>query len=87
LNLHKRLLKSRKLGLRPNPHLRKANVRQRKFMMTIYFKNGMTKEVIEQIGEAINKRVIEGCGKFQTFSDENGNLLLIVNLDEVVYVA
>lgn len=29
----------------------------------------MTKEVIKQIGEAINKRVIEGCGKFQTFSD------------------
>jgi len=56
-------------------------------MMTIYFKNGMTKEVIKQIGEAINKRVIEVCGKFQTFSDENGDLLLIVNLDEVVYVA
>jgi len=56
-------------------------------MMTIYFKNGMTKEVIKQIGEAINKRVIEGCGKFQTFSDENENLLLIVNLEEVVYVA
>ena len=47
----------------------------------------MTKEVIKKIGEAINKRVIEGCGKFQTFSDENENLLLIVNLDEVVYVA
>ena len=47
----------------------------------------MTKEVIKQIGETINKRVIEGCGKFQTFSDENENLLLIVNLDEVVYVA
>lgn len=55
--------------------------------MTIYFKNGMTKEVIKEIGEAINKRVIAGCGKFQTFSDENGILLLIVNLDEVVYVA
>jgi hypothetical protein len=62
-------------------------VRQRKIMMTIHFKNGMTKEVIKQIGEAINKRVIEGCSKFQTFSDENGDLLLIVNLDEVVYVA
>lgn len=56
-------------------------------MMTIYFKNGMTKEVIKQIGETLHKRVIEGCGKFQTFSDENGNLLLIVNLDEIVYVA
>jgi len=63
------------------------NIRRHKIMMTIYFKNGMTKEVIKQIGEAINTRVIEGCGKFQTFSDENGNLLLIVNLDEVVYIA
>lgn len=56
-------------------------------MMTIYFKSGMTKEVIKQIGEAINKRLIEGCGKFQTFSDESGDFLLIVNLDEVDYVA
>jgi hypothetical protein len=54
--------------------------------MIIYFKNGMTKEVIKEIGEGIKKRMIEGCGKFQTFSDENGNLLLIVNLDEVVYI-
>lgn len=47
----------------------------------------MTKEVIKQVGEAIHKRLIEGCGKFQAFSDENGNLLLIVNLEEVVYIA
>lgn len=55
--------------------------------MRIYFKNGTTLEIIKQIGEAINKRIIGGCGKFQTFSDENGNLFLIVNLDEIVYVA
>jgi hypothetical protein len=55
--------------------------------MIIYFKNGMTKVVQKQIGEIIKKRVIEGCGKFQTFSDENGNLLLIINLEEVVFIA
>lgn len=55
--------------------------------MTIYFRNGMSKKVIRQIGEIINERIIEGCDKFQTFSDENGNLLLIVNLEEIVYVA
>jgi len=55
--------------------------------MIIYFKNGMTKEVIKEIGEALNKRIIEGYkGKFQTFSDQNGELLLILNLDEVVYI-
>ena len=54
--------------------------------MTIHFKNGMTEEVINQIGEILQKRIIEGCSKFQTFSDENGKLLLIVNLDEIVYI-
>lgn len=57
-------------------------------MITIYFKNGMTKEVIPQIGEAIKKRIIEGCSKFQIFSDANdGSLLLIINMEEIVYVA
>ena len=56
-------------------------------MMTIYFKNGMVKQVEKQIGEIIKKRVIEGCGKMQCFSDEKDNLLLMVNVDEVVYVA
>jgi len=55
-------------------------------MMTIYFKNGMTKEVVKQIGEAIRERVIKGRSKFQVFSDEHGNILLIINLDEVVYI-
>jgi len=55
-------------------------------MMTIYFKNGMTKQVVKQIGEAIRERVIKGCGRFQVFSDEHGNLLLIINLDEIVYI-
>jgi hypothetical protein len=55
--------------------------------MTIYFKNGMTQEIIKEIGEALNKRIIEGYnGKFQTFSDQDGELLLILNLDEVAYI-
>jgi hypothetical protein len=56
-------------------------------MMTIYFKNGMVKQVEKQIGEIIKKRVIEGCGQMQCFSDEKDDLILMVNLDEVVYVA
>jgi hypothetical protein len=55
-------------------------------MMTIYFKNGKTKKVLKQIGEALESQIIKGCNKFQTFRDENGKLLLIVNLDEIVYI-
>jgi hypothetical protein len=54
--------------------------------MKIYFKNGMTKEVTKEIGEIVNKRIIEGCHDFQTFSNENGDLILIINLQEVVYI-
>jgi hypothetical protein len=54
--------------------------------MTIYFKNGMTQSVSPEIVRIINKRIVEGCGKFQTFSDQNGDLLFILNLDEVVYI-
>jgi len=56
-------------------------------MITIYFKNGMVRRVEKQVGELIRKRILEGYDKMQCFSDENDNLLLIVNLDEVVYVA
>lgn len=56
-------------------------------MKTIYFKNGMTTQVDNQIANIIEARILEGCGKFQTFSDQNGMLILIVNLEEVVYVA
>ena len=55
--------------------------------MTIYFKNGMTKEVIQEIGEILLKRITEGSsGKFQAFSYQNGELILILNLDEIVYI-
>jgi hypothetical protein len=54
--------------------------------MKIYFKNGASIEIIKEIGEILNERIIKGCGKFQTFSDQNGKLLLILNLDEVVYI-
>jgi len=54
--------------------------------MMIYFKNGTNMYIMQEIGEVLNKRIIEGCGKFQTFSNENGELFLILNLDEIVYI-
>lgn len=54
--------------------------------MTIYFKNGMTKEVKKQMAEIIRERILAGCNEFQIFSNEKGDLLLIVNLSEIVYI-
>lgn len=54
--------------------------------MKIYFKNGTSVEIIEEIGKVLNDRMIEGSSKFQTFSDQNGKLLLIVNVEEIVCV-
>lgn len=55
-------------------------------MITIYFKNGTTKSVFREIGETLKKRIIDGCGKYQIFTDKNDNLILIINLDEIVYI-
>ena len=54
--------------------------------MKIYFKNGTSIEISEEIGKVLNDQIIKGCARFQTFSDQNGKLILIVNLDEVVYI-
>jgi hypothetical protein len=54
--------------------------------MRIYFKNGKHIDITKEIGEIINKRIVEGCSKFQTFSDQNGKLILILNLEEVVCI-
>lgn len=54
--------------------------------MIIHFKNGKTKEVIDEISNAINENILKGCHNFQTFSDENGKLILIINLDDISYI-
>jgi hypothetical protein len=54
--------------------------------MKIYFKNGTSIEIIKEIGDALNGKIIQGYVHFQTFRDQDGKLLLILNLDEVVYV-
>lgn len=54
--------------------------------MKIYFKNGTSIEIIEEIGKVLINRLIEGCSKFETFSDQNGKLLLILNVDEIACV-
>jgi hypothetical protein len=63
------------------------SVMQRENQRTIFFKNGTTTVVDQEIIEIINNRVTEGCGTFQTFSDENGVCFLIINISEISHVA
>ncbi len=56
-------------------------------MKTIYFKNGKTQEVSQKIVDVISQRILEGCNNFQTFSDENNECFLIVNMSEISHVA
>jgi hypothetical protein len=56
--------------------------------MTIYFKNGMTKTVNEEVAEIINKRLIlENRKKWARILDDKGNLFLIVNINEIVCIS
>jgi hypothetical protein len=57
-----------------------------KQIKTIHFKNGMTKTVIKEISHIIKQRIEQGAAKFQTFNDQHGNLLLIINIEEIVYI-
>lgn len=54
--------------------------------MTIHFKNGKTLDVSQEIAEIINTRILQGCNKYQTFSGKSGKLILVVNLEEIVYI-
>jgi len=54
---------------------------------TIYFNNGMRTKITIQVAEIIRDSTIKGCGNFQSFTDQDGDIYLIVNLSEVAYVA
>ena len=55
-------------------------------MKTIYFKNGSTTQISVEIARMLRKRIIEGCGTFQVFTDENDDPFLIVNVTEIVFI-
>lgn len=54
--------------------------------MKIYFKNETSLEITEDIGEVLYKQITTGCNKFQIFTNQYGKVILILNLDEVVYI-
>lgn len=49
----------------------------------VTFISGRTVWVSQEIAEVINKNIIKGCGKFQTFTNEHDITFLFVNLSEV----
>jgi hypothetical protein len=54
--------------------------------MTIHFKNKEVILVDEKIANIIKNRILEGCSKFQSFTNEKGELILIVNIEEITYI-
>lgn len=54
--------------------------------MKIHFIDGSKKLISKEIAEIIKKRILEGCGKFQIFCDEQNNIALFINLDHVVFI-
>ena len=48
----------------------------------IVFNNGTEVFISKEIAEIINTNILEGCGQFQTFTDEQG-LFLVVNMQSV----
>jgi hypothetical protein len=58
----------------------------KQIMKTIYFKNGSTTQIKAETAKILRERIIEGCGTFQIFSDENDDPFLFVNVSEIVMV-
>jgi hypothetical protein len=55
-------------------------------MKTIYFKNGATAQISVEIAKVLRQRIMDGCGNFQIFTDENDDPFLFVNVSEIVLV-
>ena len=57
-------------------------------MRTIYFKNGTSVEITQEVANIISDSLLSGDLKFICFTNEKDyDVYLMVNLDDVVYVA
>jgi hypothetical protein len=52
--------------------------------MKILFKNGAEIEISTDIAKILHQRISTGCATHQFFSDENGNLKIMINVSEIV---
>lgn len=56
-------------------------------MKTIHFKSGKKLRIESWIARMLNDQIVKGCKEWQTFSDGVGNLICIINLNEVEFIA
>lgn len=55
---------------------------------TVFLKNGGSQRVSREVAEIIRNNIINGhAAPWQTFSDQNNNLLIMINLNEVTHIA
>jgi hypothetical protein len=55
-------------------------------MKTIHFSNGKTLDVSDEIVSMINESIAKGS-KFQAVLTRSGEIVLIINLYEITYIA
>ena len=55
--------------------------------MTIVFKNGKEVEITQEAADILSQRIVEGARQWQVFFNEKGKVFLMINLNEVAYVA
>jgi hypothetical protein len=56
-------------------------------MMTIYFKNNTSVTIDQNVANAIVQNLNKGATKFQVYSSSDENVFLIINMEEIVYIA
>lgn len=54
--------------------------------MTIHFKNGTKKEILQATAEILKQNIIKGCPDFQIFSDEKDKVFLFVKVSEIILI-
>ena len=54
-------------------------------IMRVHFKNGTIKEVPSEIVQILKDKIVEGCGSYQFFSEED-KVFLMLNINEIVFI-
>lgn len=55
-------------------------------MRTVYFKNGLTKQISTDAALAIGEQASKSTVKFFRVMDNNNKFLFLLNMDEVLFI-
>ena len=55
-------------------------------MRTIHFKNGEIKLVDQEIVDKLAKNLADGCPQYQSYSNEDGETFLLINIAEITHI-